>query len=310
MFVAVACACATALGTPDAPAAQDPATRVSDLLVTPPQSTPMLDMLQDQESVYAPVEPARPEEGLNQGGVNMSLNVNYLNDFFYRGLAHDVIGTGRQNGPDLTFDGALKFNLGQLPHPFVGVFANVYNRDPISKFEEFRPYGGLEWNLRPLTITAGYNAYIYPERTAFNTSEVFMQLTLDDSALFHASRPIFSPYVYGAYDFDKYHGTYLEFGIKHDFIVEDWGVVLTPTADVGYSLSDPEFAKIAGGTDNGFQHYDAGMVISYSLDNLFNIPRRYGEFKIKGYGYYTDGIYKRLRADSQFWGGAGISFEY
>ena len=291
----------------------DGVTPIPDALVTPagqPVQTPMLDMLDDQESVYQPIEPPKPEEGLNQGGVNLSLEVNYLNDYFYRGLAHDVIGHGRTNSPDLTFDGTLEFNLGKAPHPFIGVFANVYNRDPISKFEEVRPYGGLEWKLRPVTVTVGYNTYIYPERTNLNTNEFYLKLTLDDSALFHSQTPIFSPYVYAAYDFDKYSGTYLEFGIKHDFPIEEWGIVLTPTADVGYSLADREFEKYAGGPDNGFQHYDAGIVASYSLDTLFNFSRRYGDFKLKGFLFYSDGIDKKLRADSQFWGGAGISFEY
>lgn len=286
---------------------------MSESLVTTagqPVQTPMLDMLDDQESVYQPIEPPKPEEGLNQGGVNVDVAVNYLDDYFYRGLAHDVIGRGRQNGPDLTFEGTLKFNLGKAPHPFVGVFANVYNRDPVSKFEEVRPYGGLEWTLRPVTVTVGYNSYIYPERTTFNTNELYVKLALDDSAIFHAQTPVFSPYIYAAYDYDKYHGTYMEFGIKHDFPFEEWGLVITPTADVGYSLGDPEFAKTLHGQDNGFQHYDAGVVASYSLDTLFNFSRRYGDFKLKGFLFYTDGIDKRLRADSQFWGGAGISFEY
>jgi len=314
-FLAAACISGSALA---ADARTDAGARnggipSSDELVTPagqPVQTPMLDMLDDQESVYQPIEPPKPEEGLNQGGVNMNLAVNYLNDYFYRGLAHDVIGTGRQDGPDLTFDGNLEFNLGKAPHPFVGVFANVYNRDVVSKFEEVRPYGGLEWNLRPVTVTVGYNSYIYPERTNFNTNEFYLKLTLDDSALFHSQTPIFSPYVYAAYDYDLYSGTYMEFGIKHDFPIEEWGIVITPTGDVGYSLGDPEFAKTLHGQDNGFQHYDAGIVASYSLDTLFNFSRRYGEFKLKGFLFYTDGIDKRLRADSQLWGGAGISFEY
>ncbi len=270
----------------------------------------MLDMLDEQESVYQPIEPPKPEEGLNQGGVNVSLAVNYLNDYFYRGLAHDVIGHGRQDGPDLNFDGTLKFNLGKAPHPFVGVFANIYNRDTVSKFEEVRPYGGFEWNLRPVTVTVGYNSYIYPERTTFNTNEFSLQLTLDDAALFHSQTPVFSPYVYAAYDYDKYNGTYMEFGSSTTSPSKSGAWSSRPRPNVGYSLGDPEFAKTLHGQDNGFQHYDAGIVASYSLDTLFNFSRRYGDFKLKGFLFYSDGINKKLRADSQFWGGAGISFEY
>ena len=71
-----------------------------------------------------------------------------------------------------------------------------------------------------------------------------------------------------------------------------------------------EFARVIGGQDNGFQLYDAGIVLSYSLDTLFNLPRRYGDFKLKGYLFYTGGIDHKLRSDTQLCGGAGISFEY
>lgn len=272
--------------------------------------TPLMWMVDEAESVYAPPEPPKPEEGWNQGGVHLSLSVDYANDYFYRGLAHNVIGRGREDGRNLQFEGTLKFDLGRLPHPFIGVFSNVYNRDPVSKFEEVRPYGGFEWNIRPVTVTAGHNSYIFPERDRFNTNEVFLQLTLDDAALFHAHKPILSPYVYGAYDYDRFHGTYLEAGLKHDFYFEDWGLTVTPKGDVGYALSDKEFARSPGGKDNGFQHFDAGIEVTYSLDTLFNLPRRYGDFKLRGFLFYTGGIDNKLRADDQLWGGAGIVFEY
>jgi hypothetical protein len=272
--------------------------------------TPLMLMADEAESVYAPPEPPKPEEGVNEGGVHLSLSVDYANDYFYRGLAHNLIGRGREDGRNLQFEGTLKFDLGRLPHPFIGVFSNVYNRDPVSKFEEVRPYGGFEWNIRPLTITAGHNSYIFPERDNLNTNEVFLQLTLDDSALFHAHKPVFSPYIYAAYDYDHFHGTYLEAGLKHDFYFEDWGLTVTPKGDVAYALSDKEFALLPGGPTTGFQHFDAGLVVSYSLDTLLNIPRRFGEFKLRGVAFDTGGIDHKLRADTQFWGGAGITFEY
>ena len=43
---------------------------------------------------------------------------------------------------------------------------------------------------------------------------------------------------------------------------------------------------------------------------LLNIPRRYGDWRLKGYLFYTDGIEDELRADTQLWGGMGIQFSY
>ena len=52
------------------------------------------------------------------------------------------------------------------------------------------------------------------------------------------------------------------------------------------------------------------MIGTYSLNTLFNLPMRYGEWKLKGYLFYTDGLNNDLRADTQIWGGMGISFDY
>jgi hypothetical protein len=97
--------------------------------------------------------------------------------------------------------------------------------------------------------------------------------------------------------------------VKHDFAFEDWGLVLTAVADVGY-VSHQGFFTLKNGTSSGFQHYDVGLIGTYSLNTLINIPHRYGQWSLKGYLYYTDGIDHNLRADTQLWGGAGIQFEY
>jgi len=86
-------------------------------------------------------------------------------------------------------------------------------------------------------------------------------------------------------------------------------VIVTAVADVGYAMNHP-FFTLRNGDDDGFQHYDLGLIGTYSLNTLLNLPRRFGEWKLKGYLYYTDGIENNLRADSQVWGGVGINFQY
>jgi hypothetical protein len=187
----------------------------------------------------------------------------------------------------------------------------VYNDDPVSRFQEVRPYIGFDWHLKPLRISAGNTTYIFPEREDFNTSEVYGRLELDDTLLLgRGDGPVFSPYIFAAYDYDLWDGLYLEAGISHDFLFDDIGVVLTAVADVGFSLNNDFFASTAGGDDTGFQHYDVGLIGSYALNPLLNIPRRYGQWKLRGYLFYTDGIENDLRSDTQVWGGVGIHFSY
>ena len=296
-----------------APALASPSP-AADALVRP------LHLVDDPGTIYAPLEPPRPNTGVNQGGLHLSLTISYLTDYVYRGIDRSEVGgidpaeTARgkrvaEDAPNLQFDGKLTFDLGKLPHPFVGVFINVFDDDPVSRFQEIRPYFGLDWTVKPLTLTAGWQAYIFPERDDFNTAEVFASVAVNDSVLFGTDAPILSPYVYAAYDHDRYNGFYFEAGVKHDFPIEDTGVVLTALADAAFVGGNGSFTRQKN-DDTGFQHYDVGLVGSYSLNTVLNVSRRYGEYKLKGYLYYTDGLERNLRADTQLWGGVGITLEY
>ena len=269
-----------------------------------------LSLLPEDESVYAPPAVPREDQGINQGGVNVDLLFTYLSAYVYRGVDHTKF-LGRQQKPDLQFNGQVSFNLGKLPHPFVGIFTNVYNADPVSRFQEIRPFAGVEWTLRPFTVAAGVNAYIYPEREKLNTDEVWTRITFDDSMLFRTERPIFSPYVYGAYDYRLNNGTYLEAGVQHEFIIEDTGLSLTVFGDIAYVNGIKQVFIFTNARANGLQHYDVGLIARYSLNNLFHFSRRYGDVSLNGYLNYTDGINRSvLHADTKLWGGVGLQFKY
>src|SRR5205814_5891036 len=113
---------------------------------------------------------------------------------------------GNEDAPNLQFDAKLSFDLGKLPHPYIGLFTNVYNSDPISRFQEVRPIFGAEWTIRPLILEGGHQTFLFPEREDINTSEIFGRITLDDSYFFRTDHPLFSPYVFAAYDYDRYNG--------------------------------------------------------------------------------------------------------
>jgi len=268
-----------------------------------------LSALPDPPSIYSPPAPPREDEGVNEGGVNIALQVRYLTDYVYRGVDHSEVG-GNEDAPNLQFDGKITFDLGKLPHPFVGVFANVYNSDPDSRFQEIRPFFGLDWNVRPFRFVIGNNTYIYPERDESNTGEAFAQVTFDDSFLFSTEQPLLSPYLYAAYDYDVNDGVYIEAGVKHDFAIEDTGITVTAIADVAYVSGIYKQFIFTSEKDNGFSHFDLGLIGTYSLNTLFNVPRRFGEWSIQGYLYYTDQLDEELLAETQVWGGFGIDFKY
>lgn len=280
----------------------------SSAQIASPDFVAPVSLQQRPESIYAPGTPPREDQGVNEGAVHLDLTVRYMTDYVYRGIDRSEVG-GREDAPNLQFDGKLDFDLGKFPHPFVNLFVNVYDSDPISRFQEVRPTLGFDWPIKPLTFSGGNITYIFPERDELNTSEAFFKIALDDAFLWSTERPIFQPYALVAYDYDLYNGWYLELGMKHDFIFEDTGFKLTLVADVGYVIDNAQFSA-DGTSDTGLQHYDVGLIADYSLNTLFNFPRRYGEFSVEGYLYYTDNIDNDLRADTQIWGGVGINFKY
>ena len=263
------------------------------------------------DSVYALPVPATEDQGTNQGGVNVNMRISYFTDYFYRGIDRAEalnIDAGREDAANFQFDGTLKFNLGKMPHPFIGVFANVLESDPVSNFQEVRPIIGAEWAIRPFVFAGGHNTYTFPDRGDLDTGEFWGRITLDDAAVFRLDEPILSPYVFAAYDYDLYNGWYVEAGVRHDFVLEDTGITLTALANAAWIYKHQLFE---GPDDNsGFQHYEVGLIGRYSLNLLLNIPQRYGRWSLNGYVFYTDGIHDELRADTELWGGAGVEFTY
>ena len=265
------------------------------------------------ESVYALPVPATEDQGTNQGGVNTNFRITYLTDYLFRGIdraeaLNPGTNLGKEDAANFQFDGTITFNLGEMPHPFIGIFANVLESDPVSNFQEVRPFIGAEWRIRPLVFAGGHNTYTFPDRGDLDTAEFWGKITLDDAAVFRRDEPILSPYVFAAYDYDLYNGWYIEAGVRHDFVLEDTGITLTALASVAYVYKHELFETAE--EHQGLQHYELGLIGRYSLNVLMNIPQRYGRWSLNGYIFYSDGINNDLRADTELWGGAGIEFTY
>jgi hypothetical protein len=283
----------------------------------------------EYQNVYAQPVPDRPGQGINEGGVHLEMDVACMTDYVYRGVDQgewiasqedpadpdpprpetDPKG-GHEDAANIQPTGELFWDLGKAPHPFAGVFVNVHDSDPESSFQEIRPYAGLDLNLRPILFSVAYISYIHPDRDQLDTTEVMGRIEIDDSYFYKTDEPFFSPYVLAAYDLDLYDGIYAEAGVEHDFAVNEWGVMLTAQASVGYVESHPLFTVPGKNKDTGFQHYQFGLIGTYELNSALNIPLRFGTWIVRGAIYYTDGIDDELRADTQFWGGGSIGFTY
>ncbi len=285
-----------------------------------PSPVPLLSLLPpdsadtEPQSVYAPPEPPTEEDGVNNGGVNTDVDFRYLTDDVYRGVSHDRASGGNIHAPNFQAQSQLEFNLGKLPHPYIGVFTNINDSDPVSRFQEVRPFFGLEYTSRPFIFNLGQNSYIYPERENLNpspnTAEVFLKITFDDSYLSLTPHPFLSPYIYAAYDYQRNKGWYIEAGVRHDVLLEEIGVTLTGYADVAYISNFPQQFVTFNPHDSGMQHYDVGMIGTYDINGLFKLNTRYGQFGLQGYLTYTGRFSNQLEANSVLWGGVGLVFSY
>jgi hypothetical protein len=258
----------------------------------------------------APPPNAWGDQKLNNGNAHVTLDFAYANRYFYRGVDHDTTAT-HGNSLNLLFDGKLEFDFAQYPHPYVELFTNVYDADPVSRFQEIRPILGAEWDLKPFDIDLSAVNYIFPEREEFNYPELDLKVTLDDYLIFNTEKPVLSPYILAAYEYQKHEGWYLEFGINHDFEFEDLGLTVTPEMDIAWiSGLEQMFVFINTVKTTGWQHLELGVTITYSLNHLLNVSRRFGDFNVKGYGFYDDKLNPEVTADTGFWGGIGLGFEY
>jgi hypothetical protein len=246
----------------------------------------------------------------NNGDAHFMLDFAYANKYVYRGVDHDAVAT-HGNSLNLLFDGKLEFDFGKYPHPFVEFFTNIYDADPLSRFQEIRPILGVDWDVKPFDLQLSHINYIYPERETFNYPEIDFKVTLDDYLLLHTEKPILSPYILGAFQYQKNEGWYVEFGFKHDFEFEDLGLTITPELNVGWiSGLRQQFVFINNLRNTGWQHLEVGVNVSYSLNFLLNVSKRYGEFDVKGFGFYDDRLNSRITASNDFWGGIGLGFKY
>lgn len=296
--------------------ADDTATALADRLSQSDTSNVVLaSVLGDQQDPFASSPAIETpsqwtNEPANNGGANLSIDFAYANKYFYRGVNHDAVAS-HGNSLNLLFDGRLEFNLGQYPHPFVELFTNIYDADPLSRFQEIRPIAGADWDVKPFDFQLSEVSYIYPERENYNYPEIDIKITLDDYLLLNTDKPVLSPYILGAFEYQKNEGWYVEFGFRHDFVFEDLGLTVSPQLAVAWiSGLRQQFVFINNVRNTGWQHLEVGGTLSYSLNHLLDVSKKFGEFDVKAFGYYDEHLNSRITASNGFWGGIGLGFKY
>jgi hypothetical protein len=258
------------------------------------------------ETVYGTPPILTPGSGQNDGGINLNASVRYATDYMFRGF-EPVEADSSEDSINFGIDTTLTFDLGRLPDPFVRVITNTAEGDSVSKFQVIRPIVGFQWDTDAFGLTLGHQSFTYPDRDVLDTAEIFIDLAINDDALFGGEGVNFGPYLFVAYDYDAFEGTYAEAGFRRFEPIDESALGLGYNVHLAYIES---LGGLFGGSGRGFQHYQIGVLAGYDLNTLLNISRRYGIWSLQGSFNYTDGLEDDLAAETQLWGTFGVSLRY
>ena len=295
-------------------AAEPPTVVLSRLLSTGEGDTGgtarlMVQPIEIPETVYVPPRVVDPSQGYNEGALSLEITGRYMTDYVYRGLEVVEPATG-EDAANVQIDATLRLDLGRLPDPFVHLFTNTAEGDDISNFQVIRSSIGLHWETEPFSLTVGTQNYTYPDRSDLDTAEVFGELRINDGVVVAEEGAILGPFLLVAYDYDRFEGAYAEGGLRRSFDLPAPNLRLTLEGLVAYVNNYELYSSDPNRAGSGFSHYQVGAIAEYRLNSLLNISRRYGQWSLTGYLYYTDGLDNDLTASTQIWGGGGITFRY
>lgn len=259
------------------------------------------------ETVYDNPPIRRPGEGFNDGAATLDLRVIYLTDYVFRGF-EPVEPDTAEDAANVGVRAQLAFDLGRLPDPFVAIRTNTAEGDEISNFQVIRPVVGFTGSNDYGRIVLAHQSFTYPDRDRLDTSEIVLDVQLNDAELFGDEGVWLGPYAFVAYDYDAFEGIYAEVGIRRPLRPDAAG-----SFSIGYEAHVAYIdglESLFGGDGEGFAHYQFGLRARYDLNELLNLSRRFGQWSLEGEVHYTDGLDDDLASETQVWGGGGIVFRY
>ncbi len=177
-----------------------------------------------------------------------------------------------------------------------------------------------EW--LPVTFETGWIAYTFPQLAgdAHKTNEWYVTLSFDDSALFGTENGVLNPYISYYMDCDDVKGSWIEWGISHDFAFAEMGMkdlpvlkdlTLTPSFTMGI---DHNFMTPPSGKSTRLATLVYGLALSYDLSGALNIPEQFGSLSVTGFLNYSqvpsDSLKRGNYMNDEFWGGVTIAYEW
>ncbi len=253
--------------------------------------------------------------------ITFSIDYTLVSDYVWRGqnlseyaregrekLNHQLgVGVSYDAGQFGTFSGSIWFEW----------FAGQKSMDPSSNGHLQEVDYAFSWSYDieaiATTVELGWIGYQFPQASgdADFTNEWYVSLSFDDSKLFGTKEPVLNPYVAYYMDIDDLHGSWIEWGISHDFALADCGckntpilkdITLTPSFVMGI-----DHGQISGSTKLANLQY--GLDVAYDLGSALGLPEKYGSLTLTGFLRFSDAVYDKAIND-EFWGGVTIAYEW
>ncbi len=264
-------------------------------------------------------EPATESASWEPLPITFSIDYTLVSDYVWRGQnLSEYAGEGREKpnhqmtvgasydtGNFGTFSGSIWFEW----------FGGQKSMDPSSDGHLQEVDYTLSWSYDveaiATTVELGWIGYQFPQASGDGrfTHEWYISLGFDDSGLFGTKESVLNPYVAYYMDVDDLHGSWIEWGISHDFALADCGfkdtpilkdMTLTPSFVMGIDHGQlSESTKLA--------NLQYGLDISYDMSSALGIPDKYGNLTLTGFLRFSDAVYDEALND-EFWGGVTIGY--
>ena len=212
------------------------------------------------------VAPVAAQDMTNNGKVSLSSGVDFVNQYYFRGIVQETGGFIAQ--PFL--DGSIDFGGASIT---AGTWSSLHSAGAAGfdgapeSFYETDFYAGLGLAAGDVGVDLTYTAYMSPRGSWGTVKELALGLSHDSVA---------APYATLAFELSgnaagDSGGTYFELGIEPSAPLEDAPVSVSFPIAIGMSPSD---YYNPGGVNHAFGFFSAGLSLGVPLD----VPEQYGEW--------------------------------
>jgi hypothetical protein len=261
--------------------------------------------------------------------LTVSVNYTLVTDYVFRGINFsEYRGEGREK-LNHQLGVAAAYDTGKL-----GKFGAMAWFEWYADQERLTPGCGdhlqevdyiLYWSypIEPLatTVETGWIGYTFPQVAGHErcTNEWYVMLSLDDGRLFGTKNNVLNPYVAYYLDLDLFHaGSWLEFGVSHDFALSEMGckdvpvlkdLTITPSFVLGYDHRYLNKAAGFGREASRLGNLQYGLTFTYDLRRALKLPEWVGALSLAAFLKFSDAVRDDVIND-EFWGGMTLAWEW